>query len=67
MLIGWHLINGKWYYFAAAPGTHTWIYDAEAAQWIYDTATKARPFGSLYVNTRTPDNFTVNADGIWLP
>ena len=64
MLTGWQLIGGKQYYFAPAPAAATYTYDAASAKWVYSNAANYRPFGSMYANTTTPDNHSVDADGV---
>ena len=66
MLTGWQLIYGKWYFFAGVPGTATWSFDAASDKWVYDNSTNSHPYGSLYTNSATPDNYLVNLDGAWM-
>ena len=63
MLTGWQLIDGKQYYFAPAPSTTTYTYNEQTAQWHYDNPQALRPYGSMYADTVTPDNYRVDADG----
>ncbi len=65
-LTGWHSINGKDYYFAAEPSAPTYSFDASTGFWIYSNIEGNRPFGSMYANTVTPDNYTVDASGAWV-
>ena len=65
-LTGWHTINGKDYCFAGAPSAPTYILDAGAGFWIYSNLNTYRPFGSMYANTVTPDNYQVDASGAWI-
>ncbi len=65
-LTGWHSINGKDYYFAAEPSTPTYSFDASTGFWIYSNIEGNRPFGSMYANTVTPDNYAVDASGAWI-
>ena len=64
MLSGWQTINGKQYYLAPIPAATTYTFDTQNVMWVYDNVKNLRPYGSLYVNTTTPDNFKVNADGV---
>ncbi len=65
-LTGWQSINGKDYYFAAPPAAPTYSFDASTGFWIYSNLNDNRPFGSMYANTVTPDNYTVDASGAWV-
>ena len=65
-LTGWQSINGKDYYFASAPSAPTYSFDAVAGFWIYSNINGVRPFGSMYANTVTPDNYQVDANGAWI-
>ena len=65
-LTGWHTINGKDYYLAAAPSAPTYSFDASTGVWIYSNLNGNRPFGSMYANTVTPDNYAVDANGAWI-
>ena len=65
-LTGWQSINGKDYYFAAAPSAPTYSFDASTDTWIYSNINGARPFGSMYANTVTPDNYQVDVNGAWI-
>ena len=62
-LTGWQNINGKDYYFAGAPSASTYSYDSSTGFWIYSNIQGIRPFGSMYANTVTPDNYAVDANG----
>ena len=66
MKTGWQLINGKWYFFAGVPQTATWSFDETGDKWIYNNTDGSRPYGSLYTDTLTPDNFRVGAGGVWV-
>lgn len=65
MLTGWQRIHGKWYYFNPVPEGMTWLYDENAEKWYYDTDTGHRPYGSMYLNEKTPDGYLVKEDGSW--
>lgn len=65
MVIGWKLIDGKWYYFNETTPVQTWFYNAESGAWVYNVNSGARPFGSMYQNEWTPDHYHVGADGAW--
>ena len=64
MLTGWQLIGGKQYYFAPAPAAATYTFDTSSSKWVYSNAANYRPYGSMYANTTTPDNHSVDADGV---
>ncbi len=65
-MTGWHSINGKDYYLAAEPSAPTYSFDAATGVWIYSNLNGNRPFGSMYADTVTPDNYTVDASGAWV-
>ena len=65
MATGWVQIGGKWYYFAPHNEGSTWAYDGAAEKWFY-LDNKRRPFGSLYQNETTPDQYRVDGDGAWV-
>lgn len=65
MVIGWKLIDGKWYYFNETTPVQTWFYNAESGAWVYNVNSGARPFGSMYQNEWTPDHYHVGVDGAW--
>lgn len=58
----WKLINNKWYYFndAGYCVLNTWV--QTNGLWYY-----CGPDGDMWVNRRTPDNYWVNANGVWVP
>ena len=62
MANGWYLINGKWYYFQSWGGIakSRWIYGLDK-KWYYVGAD-----GVMLTNTRTPDGFYVDANGVWM-
>lgn len=66
MQSGWQLINGKYYYFAKIEDTYkqNWFWNTLIGRWIYDMLGD-RPYGSMYVNERTPGNYMVNDKGEW--
>ena len=65
-LTGWQNINGKNYYFAGMPSVPTYSFDAETDTWVYSNTNGVRPFGAMYANTVTPDNYQVDANGAWI-
>lgn len=64
---GWLMDEGKWYYLredgAMAIG---WICLDEKWYYLSPSSSEAQPYGSLYVNTTTPDNYKVNESGVWV-
>ena len=66
MRTGWQNIDGKAYYFAGEPAAPTYSFDATAKKWIYNNQLGYYPFGSMYANTVTPDNYEVDASGAWI-
>ena len=64
MLTGWQNIGGKWYYFNTNTPKNTYEWDAAAFKWNY-LNNSARPYGSMYAGEKTPDGYTVDANGAW--
>jgi hypothetical protein len=64
MLTGWQNIDGKWYYFNTNTPQDTYTWDANAFKWNY-LNNSARPYGSMYAGEKTPDGYSVDANGIW--
>ena len=64
MLTGWQNIGGKWYYFNTNTPQNTYAWDAAAFKWNY-LNNSARPYGSMYAGEKTPDGYTVDANGAW--
>ena len=66
MLTGWRQIPG-WGYMYLNPfaETQTWFYDEASRMWVYDTENTRRPYGSLYMNEKTPDGYFVDENGVW--
>lgn len=59
----WQQINGYWYYFNAAGYmvANDWIHHTDD-KWYYLGAN-----GAMLTNTRTPDNYYVDANGVYIP
>ena len=66
MLTGWQNIGGNSYYLAGEPAAPTYSFDAAAKKWIYNNELGYYPFGAMYANTVTPDNYQVDANGAWI-
>ena len=64
MLTGWQNIDGKWYYFNTNTPQDTYTWDANAFKWNY-LNNSARPYGSMYAGEKTPDGYSVDANGAW--
>ena len=64
MLVGWQKIDGKWYYFNTNTPQNTYTWDANAFKWNY-LNNSVRPFGSMYAGEKTPDGYSVDANGAW--
>ncbi len=59
----WQQINGYWYYFneAGYMVANQWIHHTDN-NWYY-----LGPNGAMLTNTRTPDNYYVDGNGIYIP
>ena len=67
MCEGWLLIDNQYYYFTEAANVLQQTYlQKEDGHWYYDNHNR-RPYGSMYQNERTPDNYYVDANGVWKP
>ena len=65
MLDGWVSLSGKYYYFTEAPLVPEQTYfQRENGYWYYDNHNR-RPYGSMYQNEMTPDNYFVDQNGVW--
>lgn len=66
MQFGWKQVNGVWYFLNTM---HDGTFGARLFSgwyWIDGYCYLFQEDGSLYVNTTTPDGFSVNADGKWI-
>ena len=66
MQINWQFVNGRWYFLNPVTPRTTWSYDQNLQKWVYNNPENARPYGSLYMGERTPDNHDVDRDGAWI-
>ncbi len=59
----WQQINGYWYYFNASGYmvANDWIHHSDG-KWYY-----LGPNGAMLTNTRTPDNYYVDGNGVYIP
>ena len=65
MLDGWVFLLGKYYYFTETPLVPEQTYfQRENGYWYYDNHNR-RPYGSMYQNEMTPDNYFVDHNGVW--
>lgn len=64
MVLGWQKIDGKSYYFNPYAPEQTWDY--VDGKWTFN-GTVSRPYGSMYQNEQTPDGYSVDANGVWIP
>ena len=62
MFTGWQHIGGKDYFFNPEVPAPTYEWNAYDMKWDY-VKTSSRPYGSMYENEKTPDGYTVNANG----
>lgn len=65
MLIGWQFINHEWYYMTEVNNGQTYFGD-NINGWLYDTTKVWKPFGSMWCDEVTPDNYKVNTTGAWV-
>lgn len=63
---GWLTIDNKWYCFDASGYMRTgWIQGSNGA-WYYCDTREGSNYGAMLTDTRTPDGFYVDADGVWI-
>ena len=62
MLTGWQNIGEKNYFFNPVVPAPTYEWNSADMRWDY-VKTSSRPYGSMYENEKTPDGYTVNANG----
>ena len=55
---GWQMINNKWYYFSEVQ--RSLKYNNETGKNEYYPQ---KPYGSMYINEKTPDNYNIGNDG----
>ena len=76
MKTGWQFINNRWYFLntnttAADYGAMRtgWMQDGPSGPWYYlqVNGTDGNPEGAMLVSCVTPDGYTVNESGIWVP
>lgn len=66
MLTGWQAVDYKWYYFTVQASGQTYFGD-NVNGWTFNINDKtARPYGSMYCNEITPDNYKVDSSGAWV-
>ena len=65
MLTDWQFISGAFYYFTPSNGGQTYFGD-NLSGWKYDATKEFRPYGSMYVNEKTPNGFYVDANGAYV-
>ena len=69
MIKGWFFDNtdNKWYYLNG-DGAMVTGWNKIGGKWYYFTVNKdnKHPYGSLYVDSATPDGYTVNTNGEWI-
>ena len=63
---GWRMIDGKWYYLNPTPAVPKEVVDPVTKAVTMSTKGQV-PLGGVYANTRTPDGYNVDADGVWIP
>lgn len=66
MATGWILIDGKWYYLNPLSVSPSYTYDAVQRRWIYSDLQNLHPYGAMYQNEKTPDNYLVDENGAYI-
>jgi len=62
----WKEINGRWYYFDGNGIMQTgWIFLQNRWYYLASSENNGYPEGACYMNTTTPDGYTVNEKGEW--
>ena len=64
MFTGWHNIGEKWYFFNSY--TSSWTWELRNGEWYFKHIENSRPLGSMYINEKTPDGFSVNQNGEYI-
>lgn len=64
---GWTQINNIWYCFDASGYMRVGWIQAADGNWYYCDPREGSNQGAMLTNTRTPDNYYVDANGIWIP
>ena len=62
MCTGWVFVNGKWYYLSCGSNVPVWMQN-DKGEWVYSGT--GRAMGSMYAGEKTPDGYTVDANGAW--
>lgn len=65
MLTGWQAIDYKWYYFTVIATGQTYFGD-NINGWTYKADVTSKPYGSMWCNEITPDNYLVDTTGAWV-
>ena len=65
MMIGWHQIDGKWYFMNPVGSEPVWTYDKESGAWKYNGTKGSRPYGAMYQSEKTLDGYEVDENGRW--
>lgn len=63
----WQQINGYWYYFNENGYMKTgWLQSPASGKWYYLSTTDGSTLGRMMTSYWTPDNYYVDADGVWV-
>ena len=62
MCTGWVFVNGKWYYLSCGSNVPVWMQN-DKGEWVYSGT--GRAMGSMYAGEKTPDGYSVDANGAW--
>ena len=63
MQTGWKQIDGKWHYFS----TENDVPRGNRTENGVQNQPGARSHGAMYRNEKTPDGYTVDENGVWIP
>ncbi len=68
MRTGWFLSGGNWYYLNPAGGAMCTGWVEINGKWYYlePSGNANHPQGVMYMNEKTPDGYTVDANGAWI-
>ena len=65
MLTGWQFVDSRYYYLTESVYQPSYTGD-NILGWIYQPGKADHPYGSMWANETTPDNYKVDSSGAWV-